>query len=355
MKITHLECWPQVMSLRRPYTISYETISTAPNVFLRLTTNTGLSGYGCAAPDLEITGETIETVLDFFSKAIEPILKNSDPFRFIFLIEKLKKISMDHPSAMAMVDMALYDLVARHAKVPLYKYLGGFRKEIPTSVTIGILPLQETLEEARELVAKGFRIIKIKGGANCESDIERIIKTREVVGNKVTIRFDANQGYSVDEAIDFIARTKTAKIEIFEQPTSRRNEDLLGIVTSKVPIPVMADESLMTLLDVFRLTRNDVVDMINIKLMKVGGINEALHINSVAKSAGVEAMVGCMDESALGIAAGLHFTLSRPNVIYADLDGHLDLLDDPFAGLVEIKKGVLYPDSGIGLGIIDIA
>jgi L-alanine-DL-glutamate epimerase-like enolase superfamily enzyme len=239
--------------------------------------------------------------------------------------------------------------MARQAGVPLYKFLGGYRDSIPTSITIGILPLDETIEKARTFLKEGFRILKLKGGTQVEEDIEKVMKIREVCGPETEIRFDANQGYSVAEALLFIEKTGDAGIELLEQPTDMKNEDLLRQVSQSVPVPVMADESLMTLKDVFRLTSRQATDMINIKLMKVGGITEALHINSVAKAAGVEAMVGCMDESALAISAGLHFALARPNIIYADLDGHLDLLDDPFAGLVGLKEGILYPGDSAGL------
>ena len=161
---------------------------------------------------------------------------------------------------------------------------------------------------------------------------------------------DANCDWTVDQALQLIPALADLGLELIEQPLPRGKPDLLGRVTRGVPIPVMADESLMTLRDVFRLARRDLVDMVNIKLMKVGGIYEAMHINSVARSAGIEAMVGCMDEAALGIAAGLAFALSRPNVIYADLDGHLDLIGDPSSQAVILKDGWLYPSSEYGLG-----
>lgn len=141
------------------------------------------------------------------------------------------------------------------------------------------------------------------------------------------------------EAVQFFEATREIPIEIFEQPIQVNQEEKLGLLTNQIPIPVMADESLKSLADSFRLISNDRIDMINIKLMKVGGILEAMHINSVAKSNHIEAMVGCIDECALGISAGLHFALSRPNIHYADLDGHLDFENDPFENLFDLKDG----------------
>jgi L-alanine-DL-glutamate epimerase-like enolase superfamily enzyme len=350
MRIARIETWPVEMKLAQPYTIAYETIEKTTNIFIRLETNTGLVGFGCAAPDEPVTGETPTGVLSALNDVAAPLLKNTDPLRRTRLLLKIKQQLPNRPSVRAAVDMALHDLLGKAAGLPLWRLLGGFRDRIVTSVTIGILSVEETVEQARELVRMGFRAIKIKTGSRLEEDIEKVLRVREAVGKTVGLRCDANQGYSVPDALEFVRRTREAKIELLEQPTHRDQPDMLGRVVADAPIPVMADESLMSLRDAFSLARRELADMVNVKLMKVGGIDEALQINAVALSARLEVMVGCMDESALAIAAGLHYALGRPNVVYADLDGHLDLIGDPFADSVVLKNGYLYPTDAPGLG-----
>lgn len=354
MKITKVDAFRLDMPLTEPYTIAYETVSHAVNIILKLETDAGITGWGCAAPDEVVTGETPEGALASAKGAVRDILTDSAPFQIARIMEDLQNMLPGQSSVRAMVDTALYDIMARKAGIPLYRLLGGYRDCIPTSITIGILPLKEALDRAEKYIKTGFSILKLKGGINLEEDVEKILKLRERFGRKIVLRFDANQGYSSKQAVSFIKRVKSAGIEIIEQPVSRESHTGLGQVTRAVSIPVMADESIMNLKDAFKLASSDLIDMINIKLMKMGGIFESLHINSVAKAAGMEVMVGCMDESALGICAGLHFALSRSNIEYADLDGHLDLEDDPFTGIFKLTDGVLYPLDEPGLGPVSL-
>ncbi len=349
MKIKKVRAWAVSMPLDEPYTIAYETVESAVNIMLRLDTGT-LVGSGCAAPDLPVTGETPEDTLALLSGPVAEALTGLDPLRPAAVLDRLKDLLEGKPSARAAVDMALWDLVGHAAGLPLWRLFGGFRTRIRTSVTIGILPEDETVARARDFLAQGFRCLKIKGGLHMAGDVARVLKVREAVGPQVALRFDANQGYSVAQSLAFVEAVRPARLELMEQPTPSSEPGLLGQVTAGAHLPVMADESLKSLRDAFRLARRDLADMVNVKLMKVGGLMVGRQIDAVSRAAGLEVMVGCLDEAALGIAAGLHFALSSGNVHFADLDGHLDLRDDPTAGAVILKDGWLLPAEGPGLG-----
>lgn len=351
MRITAVEAWREDLPLREPYRIAYETIDRCEVVFVRLLTDGSATGLGSGTPDPALTGETAADTLAAAEDVARPLLEGEDALRPGLHLERLRGRLAGRPAARAAVDLALHDLLGRAAGLPLWRLLGGYREAMPTSVTIGIVPADETVERARELVGRGFRCLKVKGGDDPEADADRMRRVREAVGEGIELRFDANQGYTVDGALLFVERTRDVGIELLEQPTPAGEPDLLGRVTEAVHLPVMADESLLGLREAFRLARGEMVDMINIKLQKIGGIAEALRVNAVARAAGLETMVGCLDEPALGIAAGLAFGLASPNVAYADLDGHLDLAEDPTAGAVVLEDGLLRPTDLPGLGL----
>lgn len=352
MKIISSECWVEHFKLKESYSIAYESdISHCDNVFLILRTDDGYIGHGMAAPDQLITGEDAGTVTQAYRGHIESCMKGENPFYYSRLYEELREALPGQSSALAMVEIALYDIMAQKAGVPLYMFLGGFKQQIITSVTIGIMEEQEVLERTARLIRQGIKAVKIKGGKDVERDIRMISLVRKSIGDGIALTFDANQGYSLIEAAHFIRNTKHANLELIEQPTSPELTFQWHLLRQEGNIPIMADESLKKLADSFSLTSRQAVDFLNIKLMKVGGITPALQINSSARSAAVKCMMGCMDESSLGIAAGLHVALARPNISHADLDSWLDIEEDPFAGLIILKDGYLRTTELPGLGI----
>jgi L-alanine-DL-glutamate epimerase-like enolase superfamily enzyme len=359
VKITSVEVFSHPLKLSRPYTIAYETITEITNLFVCIHTNSAHRGLGCAAPAAAVTGERVDDTRRVLFDIAVSLLVGEDPLLRVRLMERLKEAAQQRaphgaPAALAAVDMALHDVLAKIAGQPLYRVLGGYRPCIQTSMTIGILSEKETVARAKALFAQGFRALKLKGGLHVEDDIVRVCKVREALGGGVELRFDANQGYDHKAAMRFLNGVQAAHIALLEQPTPRGRPRVLAQLSSTATIPVMADESLLETGDAFRIARNELADMLNIKLMKVGGLLEAQLVDCVAQAAHLETMVGCMDEAALSIAAALHFALARPNVTCADLDGHLGLIDDPTAAAVTLEDGVLYPALGPGLGLRDI-
>ena len=214
MKITKIEVWPVVLHLDEPYTIAYESIDKTLNIFIRMETNRRITGYGCAAPDAQITGETAEVTENILNEAAATTLKGSDPLRPALLLDRLKPILKNHPSAMAAVDMALFDIIGKVSHLPLWRLLGGFRDRMKTSVTIGILPEKETVDQARGLISRGFQCLKLKGGIDVDADIVKVLKVREAIGNRAELRFDANQGFSVEETLRFVKETRKTRLEL---------------------------------------------------------------------------------------------------------------------------------------------
>ena len=319
-------------------------------VVVKIVSDSGITGFGEATPDIGFFGETLEEVKSAIDLYLGPKLIGRNPFDREEILRHLDY--RGNSCARSALDLALHDLMGKILNVPVYDLIGGLcRDKIPVALEISGGSPADMAAACAKFVQQGVRAFKPKIGAYPDRDAERLRAIRETVGPDVSIRADANQGYTVEESLRFVEDTRAASLELLEQPTPQGETDLLGHVTRQVQIPVMADESLITLRDAFRLARRDLADMVNVKLMKVGGIAEAIRINAVARAGGLEVMVGCMDESALGIAAALQFALVGPNVAYADLDGHLDLIGDPFEGAVKLEAGTLTASEQPGLGV----
>lgn len=350
MSIVKVQARLVTLQLAEPYTIAYETFSSASNVVILLHTDQGVIGCGCSAPEQAVTGETPESVLQGVLDSAG-WLRDTPSDELGSAVTRLRDRFPEQPALCAGLDMALHDLRARELGVPVYALLGAHARPLLTSITIGIASVTETLAKAMACVDKGFRSLKVKGGLSVEQDIERILKIRESVGPGVTLRFDANQGYSLEDTRRFLRQVREANLEVLEQPVPAQALDLMKQLCEDSCVPIMADESLVSLEDATRLVSGPGAHAVNLKLMKNGGIIGASRIRDMATSAGLTVMVGCMDELALGIVAALHFALTCGPDVLVDLDGHLDVLDDPTAGAVRLEQGRLMPAPEPGLGI----
>lgn len=349
MRIVESEVWRTDFVLREPYTIAYETYDAATNFFVRLRADDGQEGFGCAAPAADVTGETVpacEAALGTLCAALEA---GAD--------HPVASARTSTPAAAAALDMALHDLRARSLGVPVYAMLGGKHDSLPTSITIGISNLEETRAQGRRHANAGFRALKVKGGRDARLDTERMLALRADLGEDIELRFDANEGYSPTDAETFVRASRPARITVLEQPTKRNDAAALArvrIALDALPAPrpvLLADEDAMGVSSVASLAAAGLVDGVVVKLMKCGGISAALRIDRLAAGAGMRNMVSCMDESALAIAAGLHYALAAGRCSWIDLDGHLDLLDDPTSPAIRLREGRLEPSADPGFGI----
>ena len=352
MKITHCEVWPVTLTLEEPFTIAYSTTESTVNYFIRIDTDSGISGFGCSAYDEEVTGENEKSIGRALRDIAVPMLLGEDPLAHRDLLLRLYRAMPDQPTAMASVDMALFDILGKRADLPLYRLLGGKRTSILSSITIGIQGVSDTVRKAERWVDRGYRALKVKGGVSIEEDSEKLIRIREAVGSEIQIYFDANQGYREAEALECMQVLRRIGAEFIEQPCNKRDLTAFSHLTRQTDgaIRVMADEAVLGPEDALRVIEAGGADMFNIKLAKTGGILRATQLDAVASAYGARTMVGCMDEAGLGIAAALHVALACPNVQYADLDGHVEFIDDPSYHAVRIVDGRVYPNDVPGLG-----
>ncbi len=349
MKITHTDIFR--FSIRmEPFVIATGTMHFAQNVFIRIYTSSGLYGVGECSAFPMIVGETQETCLAM-AKDFARIIKGTDPLDIAARLHDLDSYAAHNSTIKSAFDMALYDLSAKAANQPLYKWLGGEKRTIETDITIGIATPAGMAASAVKYEQQGATVLKIKLGKNKTNDVDRIQAIRKAIDPAIKLRIDANQGWEHDDALQALTAMEPFNIEFCEQPMRTWYDHLLPGLCTKSPIKIMADESCYNHHDARRLITSGSCDYINIKFAKSGGIAEAKRIHDVAQEENIPCMIGSMLESRLALTANVHFAYASPNIQFFDLDTCLlGQLEDPVIGGVKYNGFFLEMDERIGIG-----
>jgi len=349
-QIEDVELYPFNLPLIEPFRVALGTITNAANVLVRLRTRDGIVGWGEACPLAFITGETQATDLAV-GKDLANFVRGRDPFTLGAIVAELDGFTPSSSSMKAALEMAVWDICGKVAGQPVYKLLGGYRDSFETDITIGIDSPAEMANKATKYVQDGFKTLKIKLGDGPELDTQRMKAIREAIGYGIKLRTDANQGWTAADTVHALRMMEKYQMQVCEQPVPYW--DLAGLKYSRdhSPTPIMADESVHSPHDAMAVVRENAVDCINIKLMKAGGLLRGAQIATIAASAGVTCMVGCMEETRIGLTAGAHLVASQKNIVYADLDSFMEFSVDPVLGGMQVKGGVVTLPSAPGLGV----
>ncbi|MGB5960819.1 MAG: dipeptide epimerase [Coleofasciculaceae cyanobacterium] len=332
---------------RFPLTISRGTTAQTTNIWVRIQQE-GIEGWGEASPfsvikeDRQSTETLLETLIE-----VARILETFSPWEGQKIEHALAEAEV--PSAVcAAIDIALHDWIGKQTGMPLWRLWGLNRRRIvPTSVTIGINTIEGALQRVRDWKPMtGGSVLKIKLGspAGIEADQEMLLAIKEEAPH-AELSVDANGGWSVESALKMCDWLESQGVRHIEQPLAVGEEANLGILYKRSPLPIFVDESCFTSQDIPKLA--DRVHGINIKLMKSGGLSEAIRMVHTAKACGLQVMFGCYSDSILANTAASHLS---PLADYLDLDSHLNLLDDPFKGAM-LQNGRLIPNDLPGLGV----
>ncbi len=356
MKIKKIETAEVSIPLAAPFKTALRTVDSVNDILVRILTEDGHAGFGEAPPTAVITGDTKGSLRCAIEEFIAPCLIGMEIEDLDGIMRRLHGCILKNTSAKAAVDMAVYDLFAKACHKPLYQVLGGNKAEIETDLTISVNDVEEMVADSLKAVKQGFTILKIKVGKDSLKDIERIQAIRQAVGPKIRLRVDANQGWTPKEAVR-ILRTledRGVEMELAEQPVHAHDLAGMKYVTSQVQTPILADESVFSPLDAIRLIEERAADLINIKLMKAGGIYEALKICAIAESFGVECMIGCMLESKIAVSAAAHLAAAKGVITRADLDGPSLCREDPYTGGPVFDGSRIIMNETWGLGITSV-
>ena len=356
MKIQSIEIGKVSIPLKKPFKTALRTVHSAEDIIVKVIANSGEVGFGNAPPTAVITGDSQDSIIAAIRDTLAPKLVGMEIDNLEGIMAALDTGMLHNCSAKAALDIAVYDLFGKRYGLPLYKLFGGYCRSMETDLTISLNEPDEMVRDSLEAVAEGSTALKLKVGNDPALDIRRVQAIRDAVGPVVKIRLDANQGWNAKEAVRTIRRFEAdgLDIELIEQPVKAHDFDGLKYVTDHVETDIMADESAFGPYEVFRLLSMRACDLVNIKLMKAGGLHNAVKIAHFAETMGVQCMMGCMLESKVGITAAASLAAGKRIVTRADLDEAVLLAEDPVVGGVSFDKNQLILSEAPGLGITEV-
>ncbi len=340
LKITSIELYQSKIKLKEPFIISLGPLTHAENVIVIIHTNQGITGTGECSPFMTINGESMETGI-VVGRYLATALKGKDPLDIEACHKKMNSVIYANSSIKSAFDMALYDIAAQHAELPLYAFLGGSNnKTLITDYTVSLDKAEKMATDAAKIKANGFQVVKVKLGGTKEDDIERIKQIREAIGNELPLRIDANQGWNTTDAIEILKALAPYNIQHCEEPIPRWNFMELSAIRKQSPIKIMADESCCDEHDAKRLLDLGACDYFNVKLGKSAGIFRAEKIIKIAEEQNINIQLGGFLESRLAFTAAAHLALSTDQIVHCDFDTPMMFVEDPVSG------GITYSDKG---------
>lgn len=342
------------LPLKTPFKTALRTVTELQDLVLCIETDTGHTGYGEAAPTAVITGDTLGSMRAALA-LIAPRLIDKDLRDFNALLAIVHQTLLHHNSLKAALEIALYDLRAQQFGVPLYQLLGGGTPRIKTDITISLNDGATMVQDSLALVAQGFDALKIKvGAADWRADVDNTLAIYRAVGPKIKLLLDANQAWSPKQAVRIIQALENAGVDLacVEQPVAADDGAGLAFVTARTRTPILADESARSVHDVLQIFATHSADLINIKLMKMAGISQAIEVAQLARRHQRHCMLGCMLESGISVTAAAHFAVAFADVVrLIDLDGPMLCQGSAIEGGMEMSgPWITLPDTP-GLGI----
>lgn len=353
MKITDIEVVPVSIPFNVPFKIPGGEVPSADHTLVKVHTDAGVYGIGEAATIAAYSEETVYSTYAVITRVLRPLLIGRDPTNIGAIHQAMRQAVHANYFAKAAIDLACYDILGKHLGVPVSTLLGGaYRDRILVGQSIGIKDAATAAADAVRYVEQGFHSIKVKIGIDPRADIERVAAIREAVGPGVDLRVDANQGYTIDTAIKTLRAMEASDLLLIEQPVARTDIHAMAQVTAALDTPVMADESVFTPSDAIQIVKHQAADILNIKIMKPGGLYGSQHIAGIAAGANLPLAIGSMVEMGIGTAAGAHFAAACEGVRYpCDVKGPSLLTDDILRENVRIEGGYTYVPTGPGLGV----